>query len=52
VLNASYSLSDQAPKTILRKTIQDLQERKPDLDTMEPALQSAVKEQAQQTADI
>jgi hypothetical protein len=42
-----------APKTeaILRKTIQDLQQGKPDFDTMEPELQNAVKEQAQHTAD-
>jgi hypothetical protein len=37
---------------ILRKTIQDLQQGKPDYDTMEPELQAAVKEQAQHTADI
>jgi hypothetical protein len=42
------------PKTeaILRKTIQDLQQGKPDFVTMEPELQNAVKDQAQHTADI
>jgi hypothetical protein len=37
---------------ILRKTIQDLQEGKPDFSTMEPQLQDAVKQQAQHLADI
>jgi hypothetical protein len=42
------------PRTeaILRKTIEDLQQGKPDFSTMEPELQSAIKEQAQHTADI
>jgi hypothetical protein len=42
------------PKTevVLRKTIQDLQQGKPDFNTMEPELQNAVKDQAQHTADI
>jgi hypothetical protein len=37
---------------VLRKTIRDLQEGKPDFDSMEPVLAAAVKEQAQSTADI
>jgi hypothetical protein len=42
------------PKTevVLRKRIQDLQQGKPDFNTMEPELQNAVKDQAQHTADI
>ena len=42
------------PKTevVLRKTIQDLQQGKPDFVTMEPELQNAVKDQAQHTADV
>jgi hypothetical protein len=42
------------PKTeaILRKAIQDLQDGKPDFDSMEPGLQQAVKEQSANTADI
>jgi hypothetical protein len=42
------------PKTevVFRKTIQDLQQGKPDFNTMEPELQNAVKDQAQHTADI
>jgi hypothetical protein len=38
-------------KAILRKTIQDLQQGKPDFSTVEPELQDEVKEQAQHTAD-
>jgi hypothetical protein len=38
-------------EAILRKTIQDLQQRKPDFSTMGPELQDAVKEQAQHTAE-
>jgi hypothetical protein len=43
-----------APKSeaILRKTIADLQEGRPDFGTMESELQNAVKEQAQHTAGI
>src|ERR1700732_2603520 len=52
--NALILAQSNAPKTeaILRKTIQDLQEGKPDFGTMELELQNAVKEQAQHTADI
>ena len=45
----------QAPprtEAILRKTIAELREGKPDFDSMEPVLQKAVKEQAASTADI
>jgi hypothetical protein len=38
-------------EAILRKTIEDLQEGKPDFGTMGPELQNAIKEQAQHTAD-
>ena len=43
-----------SPKTesILRKTIEDLQQGKPDFDMMEPGLQQVVKEQSRSTADI
>jgi hypothetical protein len=43
-----------SPKTegLLRKTIDDLQRGTPDFGSMEPALQTAVKEQSQSTADI
>jgi hypothetical protein len=52
--NALVLVQVDTPKTeaILRKTIQDLQEGKPDFSTMEPELQNAVKEQAQHMADI
>jgi hypothetical protein len=52
--NALAPAQADTPKTeaILRKTIQDLQQGKPDFDSMEPELQNAVKEQAQHTADI
>ena len=52
--NGLVVVQADAPKTeaILRKTIKDLQQGKPDYDTMEPGLQSAIKEQAQHTADI
>jgi hypothetical protein len=52
--NALVVVQVDTPKTeaILRKTIQDLQEGKPDFSTMEPELQKAIKEQAQHTADI
>jgi len=52
--NALVLVQVDTPKTeaILRKTIQDLQEGKPDFSTMEPELQKAIKEQAQHTADI
>jgi hypothetical protein len=43
-----------APKSesILRKTIQDLQEGRPDFESMEPELQKVVKEQSGHTAEI
>ena len=52
--NALVLAQVDTPKTeaILRKTIQDLQQGKPDFVTMEPELQNAVKDQAQHTADI
>ena len=52
--NALVLVQMDTPKTeaILRKTIQDLQQGKPDFVTMEPELQNAVKDQAQHTADI
>ena len=52
--NALVLAQVDTPKTeaILRKTIQDLQQGKPDFNTMEPELQNAVKDQAQHTADI
>jgi hypothetical protein len=39
-------------ETVLRKVIQDLQQGKPDFESMEPELQKAVKEQSAHTADI
>jgi hypothetical protein len=52
--NSLFLAQVDTPKTeaILRKTIQDLQQGKPDFNTMEPQLQNAVKDQAQHTADI
>jgi hypothetical protein len=39
-------------ESLLRKTIQDLQQGKPDFESMEPQLQKAVKEQSEHTASI
>ena len=52
--NGLVFVQADVPKTeaILRKAIQDLQQGKPDLDSMEPGLQQAVKEQSIHTADI
>ena len=52
--NGLVFVQADVPKTeaILRKAIQDLQQGKPDLDSMEPGLQQAVKEQSTHTADI
>jgi hypothetical protein len=41
-----------ATEAILRKTIQDMQQGHPDFDSMELALQNAVKQQSEATADI
>ena len=52
--NGLVFVQADVPETeaILRKAIQDLQQGKPDLDSMEPELQQAVKEQSTHTADI
>src|SRR2546421_610932 len=44
--------TSHSTEAILRKTIADLQQGKPDFDSMEPQLQSAIKEQSKSTADI
>jgi predicted phosphatase len=55
-LSQAFTLAQAQPapttESILRKTIKDLQQGTPDFDSMDPALQQAVKDQSQSMADI